>query len=209
MIHDPQDTTVFPKLADEEVAWLSGYGEELTLDAGEYLFRENEAVDSFYVLLEGELRVLRPTNGGDEPVATHLPGEFTGQLAVLAGTVPRHRVRAAVASRVLEVTSGVFRKVSAERPEVADVFISALSRRVRENQDWARQNEKLAALGKLSAGGRPKGWSLDRDPYLLETSVPGIFVTGDVRHGSVKRVASGVGEGSIAVQFIHQYLSKV
>jgi len=56
--------------------------------------------------------------------------------------------------------------------------------------------------------GRPKGWSLDRDPYLLETSVPGIFVAGDVRHGSVKRVASGVGEGSIAVQFIHRYLSR-
>lgn len=56
---------------------------------------------------------------------------------------------------------------------------------------------------------RPKGWTLDRDPYLLETSVPGIFVAGDVRHKSVKRVASGVGEGSIAVQFIHQYLSKV
>jgi thioredoxin reductase (NADPH) len=58
-------------------------------------------------------------------------------------------------------------------------------------------------------GERPKGWTLDRDPTLLETSVPGIFVVGDVRHGSVKRVASGVGEGSIAVQFIHQYLSKL
>jgi len=58
-------------------------------------------------------------------------------------------------------------------------------------------------------GQRPKGWTLDRDPSLLETSVPGIFVVGDVRHGSVKRVASGVGEGSIAVQFIHQYLSKL
>ena len=56
---------------------------------------------------------------------------------------------------------------------------------------------------------RPKGWTLDRDPYLLETNVPGIFAVGDVRHGSVKRVASGVGEGSVAVQFIHQYLSKV
>jgi thioredoxin reductase (NADPH) len=55
----------------------------------------------------------------------------------------------------------------------------------------------------------PKNWTEDRDPYLLETSVPGIFVAGDVRHGSVKRVASGVGEGSIAVQFIHQYLAKV
>jgi thioredoxin reductase (NADPH) len=58
-------------------------------------------------------------------------------------------------------------------------------------------------------GERPKGWALDRDPFLLETNVPGIFAVGDVRHGSVKRVASGVGEGSVAVQFIHQYLSKV
>ena len=58
-------------------------------------------------------------------------------------------------------------------------------------------------------GQRPKGWALDRDPFLLETNVPGIFAVGDVRHGSVKRVASGVGEGSVAVQFIHQYLSKV
>lgn len=55
-------------------------------------------------------------------------------------------------------------------------------------------------------GKRPKGWKLDRDPFLLEASVPGIFVAGDVRHRSVKRVASAVGEGSIAVQFIHQYL---
>ncbi len=58
-------------------------------------------------------------------------------------------------------------------------------------------------------GKRPKGWALDRDPGLLETNVPGIFVVGDVRHGSVKRVASGVGEGSVAISFVHQYLSKV
>jgi thioredoxin reductase (NADPH) len=58
-------------------------------------------------------------------------------------------------------------------------------------------------------GKRPKGWQLDRDPGLLETNVPGIFVVGDVRHGSVKRVASGVGEGSVAISFVHQYLSKV
>jgi thioredoxin reductase (NADPH) len=50
-------------------------------------------------------------------------------------------------------------------------------------------------------------WQLPRDPYLLESSVPGIFVAGDVRHGSVKRAASAVGEGSIAVQFIHQYMA--
>lgn len=61
----------------------------------------------------------------------------------------------------------------------------------------------------MKNGQRPKGWPLDRDPGLLETSVPGVFAVGDVRHGSVKRVASGVGEGSIAIQFVHQYLAKV
>jgi len=54
-----------------------------------------------------------------------------------------------------------------------------------------------------------RGWNRDRDPFLLETSVPGIFVAGDVRHNSVKRVASGVGEGSIAIMFVHRYLAEV
>ena len=58
----------------------------------------------------------------------------------------------------------------------------------------------------LRDGQRSAAWPEDRDPYLLETSVPGIFAAGDVRHGSVKRVASGVGEGAMAVSFIHQYL---
>ena len=52
-------------------------------------------------------------------------------------------------------------------------------------------------------------WPLERDPYLLETSVPGIFAVGDVRHGSIKRVASGVGEGSMAIAFVHQYLAEL
>ena len=51
-------------------------------------------------------------------------------------------------------------------------------------------------------------WPLQRDPYLLETSIPGIFAAGDVRHGSIKRVASGVGEGSMAIAFVHQYLAE-
>jgi len=61
----------------------------------------------------------------------------------------------------------------------------------------------------LCDGKPPKSWPLKRDPWLLESSVPGIFVAGDVRYRSIKRVASGVGEGANAVQFIHQYLSSV
>jgi thioredoxin reductase (NADPH) len=57
-------------------------------------------------------------------------------------------------------------------------------------------------------GGDPRRWTLERPPLRLETSLPGVFVAGDARAGSVKRVASAVGEGAIAVQFIHQYLGE-
>jgi thioredoxin reductase (NADPH) len=91
------------------------------------------------------------------------------------------------------------------------IFIGALPR-----TDWlgelVERDERgfiLTGPDLIRDGQHPRGWSLERDPFLLETNVPGIFAVGDVRHGSVKRVASGVGEGSVAVQFIHQYLSKV
>src|SRR6059036_2645043 len=91
------------------------------------------------------------------------------------------------------------------------IFIGALPR-----TDWLANIVERDDRGFILTGPdlirdrqRPKGWTLDRDPFLLETNIPGLFAVGDVRHGSVKRVASGVGEGSVAVQFIHQYLSKV
>jgi thioredoxin reductase (NADPH) len=55
----------------------------------------------------------------------------------------------------------------------------------------------------------PDGWALDRAPYHLETSVPGVFTAGDVRAESAKRVASAVGEGAMAVMLVHRYLEKI
>jgi thioredoxin reductase (NADPH) len=75
----------------------------------------------------------------------------------------------------------------------------------RDGHGFILTGPDLARLG--GDGHRPPGWSLERDPFWLESSVPGIFVAGDVRHGSAKRVAAGVGEGATAVQFVHQYLS--
>jgi thioredoxin reductase (NADPH) len=74
---------------------------------------------------------------------------------------------------------------------------------MRDTNGFLLSGPDLKVDGKLI-----KSWNQKRDPYLLETSVPGIFVAGDVRHGSIKRVASAVGEGSISVQFIHQYLAQ-
>ena len=73
---------------------------------------------------------------------------------------------------------------------------------LRDDKGFLLAGPDLRIEGKL-----PESWREAREPYLLESSVPGVFVAGDVRHGSVKRVASAVGEGSIAVQFVHQYLA--
>jgi thioredoxin reductase (NADPH) len=89
------------------------------------------------------------------------------------------------------------------------IFIGAQPR-----TDWVEGVLERDAMGFILTGPElmkegqpPKGWPLKRQPYWLEASVPGVFVAGDVRSRSVKRMATAVGEGSMAVQFIHQYLS--
>ena len=84
------------------------------------------------------------------------------------------------------------------------VFIGAAPR-----TDWLDGVVARDERGFILAGpdAREAGWGLSREPYLLETTVPGVFVAGDVRARSIKRVASAVGEGSMAVSLIHQYLA--
>jgi thioredoxin reductase (NADPH) len=90
------------------------------------------------------------------------------------------------------------------------VFIGAAPRTgwldgvlVRDERGFVRTGSAL-----LADGERPAEWPLDRDPYFLEASVPGVFVAGDVRADSVKRVASAVGEGAMAVMLVHRYLGE-
>ena len=91
------------------------------------------------------------------------------------------------------------------------VFIGAVPRTdwlgerfVRDGRGFLRTGLEL-----LDGDGRPpSGWPLQRDPYLLESSVPGVFVAGDVRAASMKRVASAVGEGAMAVSLVHTYLER-
>jgi thioredoxin reductase (NADPH) len=73
---------------------------------------------------------------------------------------------------------------------------------VRDSEGYLMTGPDLLKDGKW-----PEVWQLDRAPYYLETSVPGVFAAGDVRHGSVKRCASAVGEGAMAVTFVHRYLA--
>ncbi|HTD96520.1 MAG TPA: FAD-dependent oxidoreductase [Edaphobacter sp.] len=87
------------------------------------------------------------------------------------------------------------------------IFIGAAPKTDWLPKDLAVDNKGFILAGSDLKSKSPGAWRLDREPYLLETSVPGIFVAGDVRFNSVKRCASAVGEGSIAIQFVHQYLA--
>jgi signal transduction histidine kinase len=136
----------------EQVEALMPYGRESSLQTGDLLFDERSVVDSFYVVLEGEVQISRLDGAEEILIGAHGPGEFTGGLAVLTGRTSIHRGRAGAPSRVMEIDSETFRRMPAEVPDLADIFISGLARRMRFTQRAYRQREKLAALGKLSAG---------------------------------------------------------
>jgi signal transduction histidine kinase len=111
--------------APEQVEALMPYGRESSLQTGDLLFDEKSVVDSFYVVLEGEVEISRLDGAAEIPIGTHGPGEFTGGLVLLTGRTSIHRGRAGA---------------------------PGLARRMRYTQRAYRQREKLAALGKLSAG---------------------------------------------------------
>jgi thioredoxin reductase (NADPH) len=107
---------------------------------------------------------------------------------------------------ILDVASGAVEQTPAR---AVFVFIGAAPR-----TEWLGGALQLDAQGYVLSGPdldhdpgkHPQGWSARREPFWLETSVPGIFVAGDLRHRSTKRIASAVGEGAMAVQFVHQHL---
>jgi thioredoxin reductase (NADPH) len=91
------------------------------------------------------------------------------------------------------------------------VFIGAAPRTGWLGEELVRDRNGFILTGPdlVAQPGTLKHWPLERPPFLLEASVPGVFAAGDVRHESVKRVASAVGEGSVAVHFIHRHLASL
>ncbi len=136
--------------------------------------------------------------------------EATPTITVRTGTtvVEAHGTDHLEGVTLLDATTG-------EKESVATswlfIFIGAEPR-----TDWLghsvrrdRHGFVVAGPDLLVEGQRPSGWALERDPYHLETSIPGVFVAGDVRADSVKRVASAVGEGAMAVMLVHRYLERL
>jgi thioredoxin reductase (NADPH) len=131
--------------------------------------------------------------------------EATDNIEVLTGT---ELAEAHGTERLESLTLARDGEVRGE-PVPADavyIFIGAAPH-TEEFRPTLRADDRGFLLTGPDLGGRPADWPLDRDPYPLESCVPGVFVAGDVRHGSIKRVASAVGEGAMAVQLIHRFLA--
>jgi thioredoxin reductase (NADPH) len=93
--------------------------------------------------------------------------------------------------------------IAASRSASTRMTASAMSGR-----SWTIASRGFVLTGAdLLGDGPPAGWPLDRPPMLFETGMPGVFAVGDVRHGSINRFASAVGEGSVAIRLVHEYLS--
>ncbi len=128
------------------------------------------------------------------------------RLRTLASVGELHGEQSLEAVSILDADTG---KVERMPARAVFVFIGAVPR-----TEWLNGGVQVDAQGYVlsgpdlerEAGKRPRGWLADRDPFWLETSIPGVFVAGDLRHRSTKRIASAVGEGAMAVQFVHQHL---
>jgi thioredoxin reductase (NADPH) len=144
-----------------------------------------------------------------DSLAKSMSNYLIEQIAALPNIEVRTNTEATSASgadgRLKEMTiRGPDGTETTEAVDACFVFVGAAPRTAWLADVVARDDKGFILAG---ADARANGWPLKRDPYILETSVPGVFVAGDVRARSIKRVASAVGEGSMAVSLIHEYLA--
>ncbi len=152
LLHDPNQMTLFPKLTDDVLEEMMQFGTEIQANAGDVLFREGDSNYNFHAILEGEVEITKHVGGETRLLAIHRRGEFVGELSMLTGANYIATARAIAPSRVLRIEVDTFRHILAECSPLADVILSAMAGRTKDVEAQLRQQEKMAALGKLSAG---------------------------------------------------------
>lgn len=152
MLHDPNQNTLFPKLPDEALQEMQQFGKEIKLNKGDILFNEGESNYNFHVVLSGEIEITKQVGDETRLLAVHRRGEFMGELSMLTGSASIANAKALSPSRVLQVDIDTFRHIMAECSPLADVILTAMAGRTKDVEAQLRQQEKLAALGKMSAG---------------------------------------------------------
>jgi signal transduction histidine kinase len=141
----------FQGLPDDQLNWFIGQAEEVHLEAGQIYFREGDPADAMFVILEGEIQGRGDING-QTLVFSARPGTVTGRLPFSRMTQYSVSGRAAVASRALRFPVSLFPELLQRMPELAQRLVGVMSDRIRETTRMEQQRERLAGLGKLSAG---------------------------------------------------------
>lgn len=147
-----QNAMLFPELSAEYIACLIPLGTEITLAPGEVLFSEGQPEFEFYVVLEGALKITRKVAGEDTVLVVHEPGSYTGALSMFSGAPSIATGRATIPTRVLRLPADHFKDLIVACPVIAGDILATMARRRPEADALTHQREKMAALGKLSAG---------------------------------------------------------
>ena len=152
MLHDSTSRQLFPLLTADVVAELQPFGTEVILEPGDVLFAEGDTDYHFWVVLDGEVRVTKRIGEQDSLLVIHRAGEFTGEISMLSSTPAIATGRAVGQVRALRITADVLRHMVAEDTHLGQVIVSAMVARTQDVDAQLRQQEKLAALGKMAAG---------------------------------------------------------
>ncbi|MGF1480902.1 MAG: sensor histidine kinase [Cyanophyceae cyanobacterium] len=145
--------TIQAKLSEEQIQKLAECGTEIVLEPGDLLFGEGDSTYDFHVILEGAIRLTKKVN--DEEMVLGIKGErgdFIGELSLLTGGETLAAGRAVRRSRLLRFDVEHFKEILNRCPQLRDLLIPVMAERTKEIERQMRQQDKLAALGKLSAG---------------------------------------------------------
>lgn len=142
----------FSELADDALNWLVEHSSEVRVDSGDTLFAEGAPAEYFYVLLEGEIEIVKLVGGDEVMLIVHHPGAFTGEIPLLVGTPAIATARAVQLSRLLQVDKESFEQLLVTCPPLRRVVFSVLAQRLQTTEGLLRERERMASLGTLSAG---------------------------------------------------------
>ncbi|GIK42677.1 MAG: sensor histidine kinase [Chloroflexota bacterium] len=151
-MHELYQIPLFEGISEAELQWLLDHSHEVQLQPGDCFFRENEPVSQFYVVLEGELQVTRSFNGNPTVLGTTPRGIMGGEMDLLNGSVSHVNACTILPSRLMVFETDDFRQLFAACPLVGTRILQTTAQRMAGIATATKNQEKMAALGKLSAG---------------------------------------------------------
>jgi signal transduction histidine kinase len=152
MLHDLRDLKLFPILTAEQIEKCAAVGERIKLHDGDIVYKEGSADYPLCVVTAGRVRISSMTGGEDNLLALHEPGEFTGEISMLAGGKTFTTARAIGETEVIRISPAKLRHLIGENSPIGDMLLSAMILRSKQVGMYFNHEEKLAALGKMSAG---------------------------------------------------------